>query len=657
MPLTITHTIITLHNQTKKISLFLSVCIALLHLTIESYSQTQAGRMSLAVRGSTYKYWGDFTDDKYGWGGEGALRYDVFNWMGLEMNLGTGTTNFIVTPSDLLSNPDYYLGRTYGQNYPNSLTRIDKLNSIRFSHYELNGVFHLFPSRSFIPQIYAGFGLTNHYPTNSSQHEPLPNVAKEAYARYNFVIPIGIGFEYFINEDVSLNARSVIRLTTTDTYDDLAIPNTSNDYFATIGGGVNFYILRDMDTDGDGISDKEERRMGLDPSKTDSDGDGLSDNDELNVYFTDPRRSDSDGDGLSDKEELIFKSSPQKMDTDGDGLLDYEEYVRSSNPNNPDTDSDGILDGEEVKKYDSDPIKPDTDGDGLKDGEEVKNGTHVRHFDSDGDGLSDGTEVNESRTNPLRSDTDTDGLSDSEEYVVQKTDPLNPDTDGDMLTDGEEVIRHKTDPRKIDTDMDGWSDGEEVLKRCTNPLNPDTDGDGIIDPKDPTPCLQTCCCCGGKKEEMPAPIPPPTPKPEEPKKEQPVKQAKPKRNFSIRFLRNSDQIDNTDLETQRSIKELREYLASECDKLRVTFEGHTSGEGNPNRNRALSEMRARAVKQLMITQGISPEKIQATIGIGSSMPIVPEPTKAEAKRMRKDELETVRRQNRRISVREDIPCD
>lgn len=635
----------------KRILLLLGFLLLPTGFISPAIAQIQAGRLMLGVQGSTYKYWGDFTDDQYGWGGEGLLRYDFLPWMGLQLSGGVGSTCYRINPSDMAALPDYFKGRTYGQNYTGTFTRIDEMNEIRFSHYELNALFHLFPSRSFVPQIHAGIGVLNHYPTNHSQHEPLPNIINESYNRYSLIFPVGFGFEYFLSDDVSINAKANFRITTSDNLDDVALENSENDYFATIGAGFNFYLSGDLDSDNDGISNGDEKRLGLDPRRADSDGDGLSDYEEMNIYFTDPKRADSDNDGLLDGEEIKFKSSPIKADTDGDGLMDFEEFVRGSNPLDIDSDKDGLLDGDEVKKYNSDPAKADADGDGLKDGEEVKMGTDPRRFDTDGDGLSDGTEVLEAQTNPLKIDTDGDGLSDAEEYTVQKTDPHNPDTDGDMLMDGEEVIRYKTNPKVMDTDMDGWSDGEEVLRRCTNPTNPDTDGDGMIDPKDTDPCANSCCCCNKKQE------PPPVPKLDEPKKDTPVKQAKPKRNFSIRFLRNTDQIDNTDPETQRSIKELREYLASECDKLRVTFEGHTSAEGNPSRNKVLSDMRARAVKQLMIQQGIAAEKIQGTTGMGASMPLVPEPSKAEARRMRKDELESVRKQNRRISVREDIPCE
>ena len=186
---------------------------------------------------------------------------------------------------------------------------------------------------------------------------------------------------------------------------------------------------------------------------------------------------DSDGDGLTDDEELRIGTDPHNWDTDGDGLSDGDEVnVHKTNPLNPDTDGDGLLDGEEVKTYKTDPKNPDTDGDGLLDGDEVKTyKTNPLDPDTDRDGLKDGEEVVTYKTNPLDPDTDHDGLRDGDEVKTHSTDPLNPDSDYDMLSDGYEVLRTKTNPLDPDTDKGGVRDGHEVIYDETNPLDPSDD--------------------------------------------------------------------------------------------------------------------------------------------------------------------------------------
>jgi len=93
------------------------------------------------------------------------------------------------------------------------------------------------------------------------------------------------------------------------------------------------------------------------------------------VVPSEPLDIDTDGDGLTDIEEARLGTNPLNPDTDGDGLTDYEEVmIYGTDPLNPDTDGDGLTDYEEVMIYGTDPLNPDTDGDGYSDGEEVANG-------------------------------------------------------------------------------------------------------------------------------------------------------------------------------------------------------------------------------------------------------------------------------------------
>ncbi|OGG50709.1 hypothetical protein A3D72_01970 [Candidatus Uhrbacteria bacterium RIFCSPHIGHO2_02_FULL_57_19] len=59
-----------------------------------------------------------------------------------------------------------------------------------------------------------------------------------------------------------------------------------------------------LDSDGDGLSDHDERGSGTDPLNFDSDGDDLTDGQEVNVYKTKPNNHDTDGDGFDDGTEV-----------------------------------------------------------------------------------------------------------------------------------------------------------------------------------------------------------------------------------------------------------------------------------------------------------------------------------------------------------------
>lgn len=94
---------------------------------------------------------------------------------------------------------------------------------------------------------------------------------------------------------------------------------------------------------------------------------------------------DSDGDGLTDRHELEIGTDPYNPDTDGDGLTDGEEVLKyKTDPLNPDSDFDMLSDGAEVRKHNTDPLDPDTDDGGVRDGHEViEDGTNPLYAPDD----------------------------------------------------------------------------------------------------------------------------------------------------------------------------------------------------------------------------------------------------------------------------------
>lgn len=65
-----------------------------------------------------------------------------------------------------------------------------------------------------------------------------------------------------------------------------------------------------VDTDGDGLTDEEEDKLGTDASITDTDADGLSDAQEVRLYATDPLNQDTDGDTYVDGQEVANGFNP-----------------------------------------------------------------------------------------------------------------------------------------------------------------------------------------------------------------------------------------------------------------------------------------------------------------------------------------------------------
>lgn len=87
------------------------------------------------------------------------------------------------------------------------------------------------------------------------------------------------------------------------------------------------------DSDGDGLTDDQERAIGTDPNDADTDDDGLDDGTEANSVHTNPLNADSDGDTLSDGDEVNLRhTNPNAVDTDGDGFNDDGELRAGSDP-------------------------------------------------------------------------------------------------------------------------------------------------------------------------------------------------------------------------------------------------------------------------------------------------------------------------------------
>jgi len=114
------------------------------------------------------------------------------------------------------------------------------------------------------------------------------------------------------------------------------------------------------DSDGDGLTDDEEAKLGTDPFNKDTDGDGLTDGDEVKVYKTNPLNPDTDFDGLKDGQEVFtHKTNPLDRDTDKGGVADGHEVIEDhTNPLDP---SDDLMLFEVYIQFDYDTtvIKPE----------------------------------------------------------------------------------------------------------------------------------------------------------------------------------------------------------------------------------------------------------------------------------------------------------
>ncbi|MCU7494938.1 MAG: OmpA family protein [Ignavibacteria bacterium] len=288
------------------------------------------------------------------------------------------------------------------------LDRLHKYYTTNMYPIDLRVVYNPFDFESWNPYLSAGIGLV--YWTNkqaASEHSPL----RVDYDGFTRIIPLTAGAELKLTKELRLDLSiGYTHSFTNDLNGYKAEKNfLKNDGAFNLGAGLSFaFNVREKDSDMDGITNSDEKRIGTDPENPDTDADNLKDGEEVTTYKTNPLKADTDGDGLMDNEEVIIhKTNPNLADTDNDKLSDGEELLKyKTNPLMTDTDGDKLSDGEEVLTYKTNPLEVDTDKDGLTDFDEVqKYKTNPLLADTDEGGKNDGIEVN-AGTNPLLKDDD-----------------------------------------------------------------------------------------------------------------------------------------------------------------------------------------------------------------------------------------------------------
>lgn len=93
---------------------------------------------------------------------------------------------------------------------------------------------------------------------------------------------------------------------------------------------------------------------------------------------------------------------------------------------------------------------------------------------------------------------------------------------------------------------------------------------------------------------------------------------------------------NLDRDSRPTLDKLAE-VARACPKARIEIEGHTDAEGTPERNKNLSERRARAVFDYLVRAGVGDERLTA-VGYGETRPIAPNDTSENRAKNRRIEF-------------------
>lgn len=200
----------------------------------------------------------------------------------------------------------------------------------------------------FVPYVTAGIGFRRvQMPDNSNGMYgfKIGNNQYDGMGIYELTIPAGLGLNICFTERIGMNLQSNYMWTNNDksegiaTYEELTYDQA---WFHTIG--LTFNLGKVVDTDGDGVSDKNDKCVNTPKGDLVNPSTGCS--------------IDTDNDGIADNKDVCplvagtvaFKGCP---DTDGDGIQDSEDKCSTvagvaTFKGCPDTDKDGIQDSEDA---------------------------------------------------------------------------------------------------------------------------------------------------------------------------------------------------------------------------------------------------------------------------------------------------------------------
>ena len=258
----------------------------------------------------------------------------------------------------------------------------------------------------------------------------------------------------------------------------------------------------------------------------------------------------------------------------------------------------------------------DTDGDGIYDKDDAcPTVAGLKQFkgcpDTDGDGIIDGND----------SCPDVAGLAEFQGC---------PDTDGDGIADKDDACPEVAGPKALngcpDADGDGVADKDDKCPQVKGPKEnggcpwPDTDGDGVLDKDDRCPDVKGTVANNGCPEIS---------------EEQIMKLNA----YAKTILFNSGKAtfqQQTYPVLQSIVAILKEYPSS-----KFSIEGHTDSDGKDAMNQKLSEERAAAVKNYLIENGISSDRLTSA-GFGETRPIDSNKTKKGKANNRRVEVKLVK---------------
>lgn len=234
-------------------------------------------------------------------------------------------------------------------------------------------------------------------------------------------------------------------------------------------------------------------------------------------------------------------------------------------------------------------------------------------------------------------DSDGDGIEDSKDTCPNEAGLAEfngcPDSDGDGVSDNNDNCPNTPGLKSLagcpDADNDGIADGNDNCPNEAGPAAnngcpwPDSDGDGVLDKDDQCPNEAGTVANNGCPEIV---------LPTEEVQNQLTEYAR-----TINFNTGKSSFKSGTESTLQAIS----AILKEYPKANFRIEGHTDSVGSESLNQKLSEARAHAVMDYLVTNGIMGARLTA-VGYGESNPIESNKTRAGRAANRRVEVKLVK---------------
>ncbi|WP_190810780.1 OmpA family protein [Flagellimonas sp. S3867] len=260
--------------------------------------------------------------------------------------------------------------------------------------------------------------------------------------------------------------------------------------------------------------------------------------------------------------------------------------------------------------------------------------------DKDNDGIEDISDDCPETPGPIENngcpweDTDGDGILDKDDDCPQIAGPKEnigcpwKDSDNDGVFDKDDDCPTEPGPKEYngcpDTDSDGLIDKDDRCPKIAGEIEnkgcPDTDKDTLVDIDDQCPNVHGPLSNNGCPEVT-----------------QEVQKQLNDYAKTILFDTGKATIKTESVSTMVDIIQ----ILNEYPNAKFTVEGHTDSVGSASSNQRLSEARANSVRDFLINEGITPDRLSA-IGFGEEKPIASNTTRIGRKQNRRVEINLIK---------------